>query len=134
MHVRELVELAALVSAQAHSVTRSQTAFSPEGLEQYWTASKCRMDRWGLAITKHASRVRDFPTDNEFFWHVRDSRSNCDRLTEIQRGCPLAPQFGYWRLSLESFGQPSVDWMMPKGNVRKSVIGLASMSQLIVAS
>jgi hypothetical protein len=47
MHSRELVELAALASAHGLVLIRSGEASLPiEGLGQYWSASKCRQDRW----------------------------------------------------------------------------------------
>jgi hypothetical protein len=47
MHCRELVELAALASAHGLVLVRSGAASLPiEGLGQYWSASKCRLDRW----------------------------------------------------------------------------------------
>ena len=47
MHANELVELAATLVAQANVlVTRTQEMGS-DGLQQYWVASRCRLDRWG---------------------------------------------------------------------------------------
>src|SRR5262245_52641269 len=46
MHARELVELAALVSAHGPTLLKTQGHLSPNGVEQYWSASKCRVERW----------------------------------------------------------------------------------------
>jgi hypothetical protein len=50
MHIRELVELAALVSSQAGCLTRGTDRISRGALEQYWSASKCRLDRWARTL------------------------------------------------------------------------------------
>jgi hypothetical protein len=51
MHSRELVELAALASSHGLVLIRSSQASLPiEGLGQYWSASKCRQDRWRRAL------------------------------------------------------------------------------------
>ena len=51
MHSRELVELAALASAHGLVLIRGGDASLPiEGLGQYWSASKCRQDRWRRAL------------------------------------------------------------------------------------
>jgi hypothetical protein len=46
MHARDLVELAALVAVHAPVLARGPAAIAPSSVEQYWTASKCRLDRW----------------------------------------------------------------------------------------
>ncbi|NQT36827.1 MAG: hypothetical protein HQ581_05025 [Planctomycetes bacterium] len=50
MHARELIELAALVSVHGPVLIRGNGQLSPSGVEQYWAASKCRLDRWGRCI------------------------------------------------------------------------------------
>jgi len=50
MHARELIELAALVSAHGPVLVRETKTLSPTGIEQYWTTSKCRLDRWGRSL------------------------------------------------------------------------------------
>ena len=57
MHGRELVELAALASAHGLVLIRNEGASLPiAGMGQYWSASKCRLDRWSRAL-KAASRA-----------------------------------------------------------------------------
>ena len=46
MHARELVELASILSAQGPTLIRGTPQLSNHGAQQYWTASKCRLDRW----------------------------------------------------------------------------------------
>lgn len=50
MHARELVELAAIVSAHGPVLVRGRGQVSECGIEQYWVASKCRLDRWCRAL------------------------------------------------------------------------------------
>ncbi len=52
MHARDLVELAAVVSAHGPVLVGGQEEISESGIEQYWVASKCRLDRWGLSFRK----------------------------------------------------------------------------------
>lgn len=46
MHARDLVELAALLAVNGSTLIEHARHLSPEGLEQYWTAAKCRHERW----------------------------------------------------------------------------------------
>lgn len=58
MHSRELVELAALASAHGRALIRSGPPALPiEGLGEYWSASKCRLDRWTSALGRLAPGV-----------------------------------------------------------------------------
>ncbi len=55
MHARELVELAAILSAQGPVLVRGETQLSSQGVQQYWTASKCRFDRWTRNLKSFAA-------------------------------------------------------------------------------
>lgn len=46
MHARDLAELAALVAVHAPVLVEGPGRVPPAASEQYWTASKCRIDRW----------------------------------------------------------------------------------------
>jgi hypothetical protein len=46
MHARELIELAALVSAHGPVLIGNGVRIPRRGIEQYWTSSKVRLDRW----------------------------------------------------------------------------------------
>ncbi|MFZ1936949.1 MAG: hypothetical protein WCB27_22630 [Thermoguttaceae bacterium] len=50
MHARELIELAALVSAQGPVLVRSDHRIPAGGIERYWTTSKIRIDRWARSL------------------------------------------------------------------------------------
>jgi len=52
MHVRQLVELAALVAVHAPVLIRSGR-ISESALEQYWESSKARLDAWGRMLNDY---------------------------------------------------------------------------------
>ena len=52
MHARELVELAALVSAHGPTLIHGGQRIPVESIEQYWTASKVRLDRWAWRLKR----------------------------------------------------------------------------------
>ena len=54
MHARELVELASILSAQGPVLVRETTQLSGQGVQQYWTASKCRLNRWTRRLRSFA--------------------------------------------------------------------------------
>ncbi len=55
MHARELVELASILSAQGPTLIRGTPRLSGHGVQQYWTASKCRLDRWARNLKSFAA-------------------------------------------------------------------------------
>ncbi|NUQ62928.1 MAG: hypothetical protein HUU20_10585 [Pirellulales bacterium] len=61
MHARELVELAALAGVHGPLLIRDTPRISDSGIEQYWTASKCRLDRWGRALKQISSSEEPCP-------------------------------------------------------------------------
>jgi len=67
MHARELVELAALASAHGPVLVRSVERISASGVEQYWTASKCRLDRWTRSLKSFATEAAN-PTARRIQW------------------------------------------------------------------
>ena len=46
MHVRELVELGALITARGNKFVQHATLLTQRHMEQYWLASRCRHDHW----------------------------------------------------------------------------------------
>lgn len=50
MHTRELVDLAAFVAAHGHALISGTWQVPTTALAQYWTASKCRHDRWNRSL------------------------------------------------------------------------------------
>jgi len=59
MHSRELVELAAIVSAHGPVLIRGVERLSAGGMEEYWTASKIRLDRWGHCLREFNVKAND---------------------------------------------------------------------------
>ncbi len=57
MQARELVELAALVAGHGPLLISGRCRLSESGQQEYWTASKCRLDRWGLALRNYARQL-----------------------------------------------------------------------------
>ena len=54
MHARELVELAAIVTAEGPALVRSGQPLPSESIEEYWTTSKVRLDRWAWSLKRYA--------------------------------------------------------------------------------
>ena len=59
MHASELAELAALVSAHGPVFIRSGLPISERNIEEYWVASKARLDRWGRTLKKITSQAAE---------------------------------------------------------------------------
>jgi hypothetical protein len=57
MHAAELVELAALLAANAPGLLADDAPPRPQRLDEYWTASKCRLDRWLRTLSDFRRRV-----------------------------------------------------------------------------
>ena len=52
MHARELVELAAIVSANGPVLIQSGPAIPEDSINEYWIASKVRLDRWAWNLKR----------------------------------------------------------------------------------
>lgn len=59
MHACELVELAAVVAAQGPVLVRHGYPVSERAIEDYWTAAKCRLDRWGKDLKHYSQQVHE---------------------------------------------------------------------------
>ena len=57
MHGCELIELAALLASSGRILVSSDRSIRSEGLEEYWVASRCRLDRWGTALASYADET-----------------------------------------------------------------------------
>lgn len=57
MHASELAQLAALVAHHCPAVIRGPRPLGEAGLEQYWTACRCRLDRWLHALKQHETLI-----------------------------------------------------------------------------
>lgn len=58
MHSKELLELAAVVASRSANFLQSFDALPTTGLDRYWTASKCRFDRWASAMKQYQTATR----------------------------------------------------------------------------
>jgi hypothetical protein len=58
----ELIELAAIVAVRAPLFVQRQNGLPPEALAQYWSASKCRQQRWSQALGQLARATHDEQT------------------------------------------------------------------------
>jgi hypothetical protein len=74
MQAREMVELAALASSQGPSLMQGSGTMSATGVEQYWAASRCRLERWGRSLKTLRTGNTDEPK------HGR-------RAAQLTRGC-----------------------------------------------
>ncbi len=57
MHVRELVELAAVVTSHAPTFVCRGITPGESRLDEYWLASRCRLERWGLALRAYHTNI-----------------------------------------------------------------------------
>ena len=53
MEARELAELAALVAAHGPVLITAGEPIDARHVEDYWIASRCRLDRWGSVLRKY---------------------------------------------------------------------------------
>jgi hypothetical protein len=66
MHARELVELAAVLAAHGPALVRTRRPISAAGLEQYWTTSKVRLDRWACRLKRYNAQTN--PQRRRLLW------------------------------------------------------------------
>lgn len=57
MHVRELLDVAALVATHAATLVERGEPIPAASLERYWLASKARLDRWGHALKRFTAQM-----------------------------------------------------------------------------
>jgi hypothetical protein len=55
MHAGELVQLAAVLATHGGLLVRDRAELAAGGLQDYWTASKCRHDRWSRALAEYCA-------------------------------------------------------------------------------
>lgn len=68
MHPHQLVEVAALVAGQGPVLLKAAPRCSEAGLEQYWVASKCRLDRWGRTLKQYSLRMQEPAAPRSLLW------------------------------------------------------------------
>jgi hypothetical protein len=68
MHVRDLVELAALVAVHSPVLIHGGGRVPKAAIEEYWTASRCRLDRWTRLLRRLADAATQFPRPAHLSW------------------------------------------------------------------
>jgi hypothetical protein len=68
MHVRDLVDLAAFVAVHSPAFIRGAGRVLPSAIEEYWTASRCRLDRWTRLLRQLADAESQFPQPATLAW------------------------------------------------------------------
>jgi hypothetical protein len=72
MHARELIELAALVSAHGSVLVQGDIQIPDRGIEQYWTNSKVRLDRWMRSLKRFTQQAAsDVPPPEREWLEIR---------------------------------------------------------------
>jgi hypothetical protein len=113
VQARELVELAALVSAHAPVLVRGPDRIPSGSIEQYWVASRSRLDRWGHSLKRVGTHLRE-SDDN---WHRSASPWIRGLLEEIVTGEVLTR---VWAAVMQAYdGHRQVSAMEP---VARSVL------------
>jgi hypothetical protein len=57
MDLCELAELSATVASHGPGLVAERRPLSPSAMGQYWSASKCRFDRWAAALKEYRDRA-----------------------------------------------------------------------------
>jgi len=68
MHARDLVELAALVAIHSPVLIHGGGRVPKAAIEQYWTASRCRLDRWTRLLRRLADAGTQLPVPATLNW------------------------------------------------------------------
>jgi len=84
MHACELVEFAGLLATNGPLIIRHSERLSNSGLEQYWTASKCRQESWSRTLNRFSRQVQ-YANSNEVAAAWQEIRPLLDEIltTEI---------------------------------------------------
>jgi hypothetical protein len=61
MHARDLVDLAALVAVHSPVLIHGRGRIPKAAIEQYWIASRCRLDRWTRLLRRLADASTQLP-------------------------------------------------------------------------
>ena len=69
MQPSQLVELAALIANHGPAFIHTNAPLSITSLEQYWSASKCRLDRWSRSLKTQADHLQSAsPANRQYHW------------------------------------------------------------------
>ena len=84
MHARDLVEFAALLASNGSAIIGHAERLSDSGLEQYWSASRCRQERWARSLKTFSHELQYTPA-NEMDQHWKEIRHVLEEIltTEV---------------------------------------------------
>ena len=68
MHARDLVELAALVAVHSPVLIHGAGRVPRASIEEYWIASRCRLDRWTRLLRRLADAGTQVPLPAPLHW------------------------------------------------------------------
>jgi hypothetical protein len=68
MHVRELVDVAAVVALNARQLSVGGLLPDSAHLQQYWSTSKCRSENWNRALKVYTSQPGSSPREDLDYW------------------------------------------------------------------
>ncbi|MDZ4820950.1 MAG: hypothetical protein SGJ20_18440 [Planctomycetota bacterium] len=86
MHANELVNLAGLVASRAPLFLQIRQRLPEIALEAYWSASKCRLDRWGYELTRLKETIDladPYSSNHQHFWPLADEIVTGEILTRV---------------------------------------------------
>lgn len=58
MHAQQLMELAAELATQCTAFLHGSSELKNCGIEQYWVASRCRLDRWSTMLRRYTDLIQ----------------------------------------------------------------------------
>ena len=83
MQARELIELAAIVSANGPVLIRGGAPIPKNSVDEYWSASKCRLDRWGRSLKSLSDPTKDSLGPHRSRWPFFQSVLEEILITEV---------------------------------------------------
>ncbi|MDA1052589.1 MAG: hypothetical protein O3C40_19200 [Planctomycetota bacterium] len=86
MHARELVEFAAVLASNGPAIIGHAERLADSGLEQYWSASRCRQERWARSLKTFSyelqyANAKEMATRWEAIRHVLEEILTTEVLT-----------------------------------------------------
>ncbi|MFT5523261.1 MAG: hypothetical protein ACI9G1_000542 [Pirellulaceae bacterium] len=70
MHSRELLELSGLIAIHCDVFIQDSPRLSENGLERYWAASKCRLQRWHTTLTNYHVPLVSGDENTDSLWQL----------------------------------------------------------------
>jgi hypothetical protein len=70
MHARELLELGGLIAIHSDTFIQDSPRLSENGLERYWAASKCRLQRWNKTLTNYHVPLSSNDGNTDSLWEL----------------------------------------------------------------